>query len=51
MTRHIPGMVITAHVRADDHQRALQAGSDFFLTKPLDPQALAAEIRRGLGAA
>jgi two-component system cell cycle response regulator DivK len=46
VTRHIPVVVLTAHAQREDEERALAAGCDAFLTKPLEPRALGAELRR-----
>jgi CheY-like chemotaxis protein len=50
-TRRIPIVVLTAHAHADDRARALDAGCDRFLTKPLDPRALGGEVERMLDGA
>jgi len=52
----IPAIALTALTRQDDHDRALQAGFDDYLAKPVDAGALAARIadvaaRRRTGAA
>lgn len=46
VTRHIPVIALTAHVHAEDRARSLDAGCDHFLTKPLEPRELGAELRR-----
>src|SRR6185436_7582111 len=38
--RHIPAIALTAHARADVRVRALQAGFDTFVAKPIDPVEL-----------
>jgi PAS domain S-box-containing protein len=42
--RHLPIVAMTAHARAGDHLRCLEAGMDAYLSKPLD----AAELLRSL---
>jgi CheY-like chemotaxis protein len=44
-TASIPVVVLTALTSPGDCTRALQAGADDFLTKPLDPDALAYRLR------
>lgn len=44
-TRSIPIVVLTALTSPGDCARALQAGADDFLAKPLDPDALAYRLR------
>lgn len=48
-TRKIPIIALTGHVMAADEQRAFSAGCDAFQEKPVDMQALAADIRRLIG--
>ena len=48
-TRDIPLYMLTAHVFAEHRQLAVEVGADGFLTKPMSPDALVAEIRRALG--
>ena len=38
--RHIPAIALTAHARADVRVKALQAGFDTFVAKPIDPTEL-----------
>ena len=38
--RHIPAIALTAHARADARVKALQAGFDTFVAKPIDPTEL-----------
>jgi CheY-like chemotaxis protein len=47
--RHIPVLALTAHVGKDDQERAMSAGCDEFLTKPVERSLLLAAIRRQLG--
>jgi CheY-like chemotaxis protein len=42
----LPAIALTAFARPEDRETALQAGFDAHLGKPLDPQALVAEITR-----
>ncbi|MFD1366055.1 PAS domain S-box protein [Actinoplanes sichuanensis] len=42
--RHTPIIAMTAGVLAEDRQRALQAGMDDFLAKPIDPEKLRATL-------
>lgn len=37
-------MAVTAHARPEDRQRALDAGFDWHLTKPIDPFVLVSSI-------
>jgi CheY-like chemotaxis protein len=46
LTRHVPVVAFTGHAFQQSKESAQQAGCDAFLTKPLDPAQLAAEIRR-----
>ena len=43
---NLPAVALTAYVGTVERERALDAGFDTFLTKPIDPSALAAEISR-----
>ncbi|MGH7278168.1 MAG: response regulator, partial [Candidatus Rokuibacteriota bacterium] len=40
----IPAVALTAHARADDRRRALMAGFQVHLAKPIDPAELAAVV-------
>jgi PAS domain S-box-containing protein len=40
----IPGVALTAHVQEDDRRRALEAGYQAHVTKPVEPAALASAI-------
>jgi len=44
--RMIPAIAVTAYARAEDRDRALQAGFQEHLAKPVDPQMLVAHIAR-----
>jgi CheY-like chemotaxis protein len=51
--RHIPALALTAFTRPEDRRRALEAGFDGYLTKPVDLHELTrkvAELARGPGA-
>ena len=48
-TRHIPIVVVTAHVLPADVERSIAAGCDGYLPKPISPAALIAEIDRRFG--
>jgi two-component system, cell cycle response regulator DivK len=42
---HIPVIGLSAHAMNGDHQKALAAGSNDYLTKPLDEDLLADKLR------
>ncbi|HSW19969.1 MAG TPA: response regulator, partial [Ramlibacter sp.] len=50
-TAHVPAIALTAFTRAQDRQRALEAGFDVFLQKPVNGAQLASVVasvwRRG----
>ena len=50
-TAGIPVLAITAHALTDDRARALEAGFDAYLTKPIEPKEVVAEVMRWTGAA
>jgi CheY-like chemotaxis protein len=50
-TRAIPIVALTAHALADDRKRAREVGFDSYLTKPVEPNAVVAEVRRLIGSA
>ena len=45
-TEHIGVIVLTGHVTELELQRAVDAGADVVLTKPCEPEALLAVVRR-----
>ena len=49
--RQIPVIGLSAHAMHGDEQRALAAGCDAYLTKPLDEAQLVAALARHLGEA
>ena len=48
-TRHIPVVALTAHAMSTDRQIALDAGCDGYLSKPVPPRSVLAEVVRWLG--
>ncbi|HEY7766745.1 response regulator, partial [Longimicrobium sp.] len=50
-TAGIPVLAITAHALADDRSRALEAGFDAYLTKPIEPKEVVAAVMRWTGPA
>jgi CheY-like chemotaxis protein len=47
----IPAAAVTAHARDDERRRALEAGFQLHLVKPLEPDQLAHAVRRLAGPA
>jgi len=43
-TRHIPIVVITASAMDEDRRRALEAGCDGYISKPIDPVIFGSQI-------
>jgi CheY-like chemotaxis protein len=48
-TKAVPVLAVSASVRAEDRASAHGAGCDAFLAKPVDPEAIVAELNRLLG--
>ena len=46
---HIPIIAMTAHAMRGDKERCLDGGMDGYISKPIDPRALFAEIERCVG--
>ncbi len=44
----IPAIALTAFGRAEDRERALEAGFNFHMTKPVDPQHLVHVVVKAL---
>lgn len=44
----VPVIALTAHAMAGDEQRALEAGCDGYLSKPISPKAVVEEVKRRL---
>ncbi|KRB84902.1 MHYT domain-containing protein [Noviherbaspirillum sp. Root189] len=45
----VPALALTAFTRAEDQQRALQAGFNLYMTKPVEPSTFAANIAKMAG--
>jgi two-component system cell cycle response regulator DivK len=50
-TRHIPIVALTAHAMADERDRAIAAGCDGYITKPIDTRQFPDQIRQYLSPA
>lgn len=48
-TRDIPIVALTAHALEEDRQKAVQAGCDGYLAKPVEPRRVVQEVERFLG--
>jgi len=46
---NIPIIALTAHAMSGDRDRALEAGCDGYLSKPISPKKVVAEVERVLG--
>jgi two-component system, cell cycle response regulator DivK len=46
--RQVPIIALTAHAMAGDDERALASGCDGYLTKPISPKRVVAEVQRVL---
>jgi CheY-like chemotaxis protein len=44
--RHVPAIALTAYARSDDRRRAMTAGFDTYLSKPVDAAELFAVVAR-----
>ena len=49
-TREVPVLAMTAYARLEDQERAMEAGCDGYLRKPLDTQGFLQTVARHLGA-
>ncbi len=47
-TRTIPIIALTAHAMRGDEERALKAGCDGYLSKPISPKRVVEEVKRVL---
>ncbi|HSQ28966.1 MAG TPA: response regulator [Gemmatimonadaceae bacterium] len=50
-TRRIRIIALTAHALPSDRDRAFEAGCDGYISKPAEPRAILAAVRRELGEA
>jgi two-component system cell cycle response regulator DivK len=44
----MPVLALTAHAMTGDRERALQAGFDGYITKPIDVRAFPEQVQRAL---
>jgi CheY-like chemotaxis protein len=49
-TAHITIVALTAHAMADERERAMAAGCDGYITKPVDTRVLPGQVRQYLDA-
>lgn len=49
MTAAIPVLAVTAHAQDSDRMRALAAGCNRYLAKPVEPRALVREVEKIIG--
>ncbi len=47
--RHIPVIAITSYALSGDEAKALEAGCDAYLSKPISPRAVLAKVREYIG--
>ena len=47
-TKAIPIIALTAHAMRGDEERAIQAGCDGYLTKPISPKKVVEEVKKYL---
>jgi len=50
-TRAIPIIALTAHALEEDRQKAIHAGCDGYLAKPVEPRRVVQEVERFVGPA
>jgi CheY-like chemotaxis protein len=44
--QRVPAIALTAFARPEDRKRALESGFDVYLSKPVEPHELLAQVRR-----
>jgi CheY-like chemotaxis protein len=50
-TKKIPIIALTAHALEEDRQKAMLAGCDGYLAKPVEPRRVVQEVERFVGPA